>query len=76
MSFPPFPFNFKNLNVQAEHRRVKFETVVSSFFIITPTCTQSITKLILKLKLLRHVLVLLHHPQGALNFCQLKLWNY
>ena len=32
---------------------------------------RSITKLILKL--LRHVSVFLRHPQGALDFCQLKL---
>jgi len=28
----------------------------------------------LTLKLLRHVSVFLHHPQGAYKFCQLKLW--
>jgi len=41
-------------------------------FISIPTnAHRSSIKLILKL--LRHVSVLLHHPQGAYRFCQLKI---
>ena len=49
--------------------------LINQFFLnCTNRCTRSITKLILKLKLLRHVSVFLHHPKGALDLCQLKLW--
>jgi hypothetical protein len=41
-------------------------------FIIIPTNAQ-INSIKLILKLLRHVSVFLHHPQGVYKFCQLKL---
>ena len=41
------------------------------FIIILTDAHVSIIKL--TLKLLRHVSVLVHHPQGAHNLCQLKL---
>jgi len=42
-------------------------------FIITPTnAHENGIKLILKL--LRHVSVFTHHPQGAYKLCQPKLW--
>jgi len=42
-------------------------------FIIIPT-NAHISSIKLILKLLWHVLVLIHHLQGVFNLCQLKLW--